>query len=522
MMHDLIIEDGLVIDGSGTPKTKADIAILNGRISAIGHLKDETALKRMGVSGKMVCPGFVDAHNHSEGWLLKQGHFTHKTKQGYTTEVLFSDGVSYAPVSDETSLEWMHYLYALNGLKAREYAGWKSVDDFMKLLNKRTAQNVIAEIPYANVRSMVAGFGSRPLTQKELGAVRKIIEHGMADGAVGLSTGLDYATQCYASTEELTEACEAMNKGKGLYVTHIRYAIGRLKALQEAVEICRKARIPLHVSHFMGKTEEEGEALLNYVDKVAMSEVDFSFDSIPYTSSFTLLNAQLPIEIWEEGPLAAIQKLDQPEIVKAFEKNLSNLPLNQFYIAWIPPNYPRHCIGMTLLEFAQATHKPVVYATIDLLKETQLTVLCLYRYTSETMVHPFLSHKAFMLGSDGIWQADGLVHPRIHGCTGRMLGACVKKHRLFTLEEAVRKMTALPCTRFGLKDRGMVRVGYAADIVVFDAEKIDAHADFQNPRNETTGIESVLVNGVPIIQNDDVLNDSENPFPGRALRFHRD
>ncbi|MBL8025509.1 MAG: amidohydrolase family protein [Fibrobacteres bacterium] len=518
-MFNIIFGNCEVIDGSGAKSFIADVGITDDKISAIGNLSSIEALKRLDLSGKAIAPGFVNVHGHSDGWLIKKRNFTVQTSQGYTTELLMTDGFSYAPVNPSTLPEFIHYLRTINGLELSDYSGWETITDYMKLVDKKTSQNTLAQIPYSNLRVIADGFSDKALSSNQRSAIRKIVETEMANGAVGLSTGLDYAAQCFATTEDLIDACLPFSGSKALYITHMRYAIGRLEALKEAVEIGKKAKVGVHISHFMGRTPEESEVLIDYVNKVAVNEVDFSFDSIPYTSSCTLLGAQLPLEAWTEGSIAALNKLKEPAVQKILDEKIKLLPLDRFYIAWIPGDSHTHLFGKTLAEYIVSVNKSPLDAVTDLLLETNLSVLCVNRYVDDTAVFPFLAHDKFMLGSDGIWQPGGFLHPRTLGSTGRLLGSCVKKFNLFSMEKAVQKMTDIPCRKFGIHNRGLIKENYFADLVIFNPKTVTERAGFDNPLDSTVGIESVYVNGIEIVSNgQDVLKPETTP-PGRYLKF---
>ena len=191
-MFDLIIKNGDVIDGSNSARIRADIGIVGDKIEHIGLLDDATGRHEIDAQGKIVCPGFIDVHTHSDGWLLREPNFISKTSQGFTTEALLADGISYAPLSQQTAREWMYYMHALNGLQFEHYEGWKSVAEYMELFNGRTSQNVIPHVPYANVRTLACGFGRMGPDDVQMNHIVYEIEKGMDAGAVGLSTGLDY------------------------------------------------------------------------------------------------------------------------------------------------------------------------------------------------------------------------------------------------------------------------------------------------------------------------------------------
>jgi N-acyl-D-amino-acid deacylase len=524
MFFDLLIRGAAVIDGTGAPRRVADVAIAGDRIVAIGALSAHAASARhvLDGDGRVLSPGFIDVHTHSDGWLAKTANLTAKTSQGFTSEVLMSDGVSYAPVTPENYRDWFTYLRALDGLQLADYRGWRTIADYLALVDRCTAQNVIAQIPYANVRVLASGWGRGPLDDTQVKIMRRAVEQAMDAGAVGISTGLDYIAECFASTDELVEVCSAIRPWRGLYATHIRYKKGTLAGLREAVEIGRRAELPVHVSHLKAASPAEAEEILNYVDRVAVREVDFSFDVYPYLASSTILHYLLPYEVWEDGPLAAVAKLADPAIRARFESLLAccGAPLERIVLAWTASKAGAACQGQNVLQYAARQDKSPADALADLLMEENLAVLCVIETGDDEWIDPFLEHPKFMLGSDGIFFADGQVHPRVYGSAPRMLGPLVRDRKLFSLEEAVRKMTAAPAERFGLADRGQIREGAFADLVLFDPRTVSDRATYADPHRLSVGIERVLVNGVEIFSHGRPIDLPATELPGRALRFN--
>ena len=518
-MHDIIIANGTLIDGSKTNRYKSDIAIQGDRICQIGDLGREKARQTIDAGGKIVAPGFVDVHNHSDAWLLKIPHLLPKTTQGFTTEVIMADGISYAPVDARTRHHWTYYLRALNGLQLREDEGWESLADYMGLIEGRSAQNAITHIPYANLRTLACGWGRQVPDDVQIQEILAEVEAGMAAGAVGISTGLDYISECFASTDELVEICSAMAPQQGLYATHVRYKKGTLEGIQEAVEIGRRAQVPVHISHFKGTTPEQIDTLLTYVDEVASREVDFSFDVYPYLPGSTMLSFFLPYEVWEDGPLAVLAKLADPRIRARFGLILKGVPLDRIRLAWLAGRDNSHYVGSSARAYIDDVGGTPEDALCDLLIQENLAVLMVTHHGDDALVHPFLAHEKYMMGSDGIYFPDGIVHPRMYGSAARLLGPCVRDHKIFSLEEAVYKLSAYPAARFGLKDRGTLRQNNFADIVVFDPETIQDHATFEDPHQYSTGVEHVLVNGVSIIAAGSEVKDLAAPLPGRYLKF---
>jgi N-acyl-D-amino-acid deacylase len=521
-LFDLLIQNGTLIDGTGGPRVRADVAIAKDRIAAVGPLAGAAARRTIDAGALVVASGFVDVHTHADGWLLKMPNYHPATSQGITTQILMSDGISYAPVSTENYRDWFLYLRGLNGLQQRDYQSWQTIADYLALLDRRSAQNAAAQIPYANVRVLAAGWRRGPLDDTQIKIMRRHVELAMDAGAVGISTGLDYIAECFATTDEIVEVCRAMAPWRGLYATHVRYKKGTLAGVQEAVEIGKRAGVPVHISHLKAGTLREADEILTYVDRVAVHEVDFSFDIYPYLPGSTMLHYLLPYEVWEDGPLAVCGKLRDPAVRQRFASLLSSfvVPMEHVVIAWTATRANAHLVGRSVAEISAAAGKEPAEGLCDLLIEESLAVLCLLEGGDDQWIEPFVKHPKFMLGTDGIYFADGRIHPRALGSTARILGPLVRERKLFTLEEAVRRMTSVPADRFGLVDRGVVREGAFADLVVFNPEAIADRATYSDPHQQSVGIEHVIVNGVPIVEGGKPVEDLGPEWPGRALRFN--
>ena len=518
MKFDLIIRNGLIVDGRQTPRYAGDVGIRKDRIAAIGDLRTATAPTVIDAQENVSAPGFIDVHTHSDALLLATPHLTAKTMQGFTTEFLMLDGISYAPVNRHTVREWIQYLRSLDGLPFEAYSGWESIADYMALLDGRTAQNVATFVPYANVRTLAMGFGEQTPNDYQLSDVQRQVAQGMAEGACGLSTGLDYADECYATTDELVAACLGMAPTNGVYVTHVRYARGTLAGVKEAVEIGRRAGVPVHISHLKGLTPAETAAIIDYIDLVAINEVDFSFDVYPYQSSSTMLQYLLPPEIWHDGILAAYGKLSDPVLRERFQRRLDAMNLAEITLAWLPSRRNADYQGVSLAKYVAATGRRPADALCDLLIEEGMAVLLVFHQEETGLETAFLEHPCYMMGSDGIYFADGAIHPRHFGSAARLLGHYVRRKRSLTLEAAVYKLSGYPAQRFKLRDRGMLRVGAYADVVVFDPDTIADRATFDHPYRPAQGVSHVVVNGTLILADRVPVTGA---LPGRYLRYNR-
>jgi N-acyl-D-amino-acid deacylase len=521
-VFDLVIRGGTIVDGSRKKGYSADIGIQGDKISAIGKIESNQGQRVIDATGKVVAPGFVDTHNHSDAWLLKTPHLYSKTSQGFTSEVIMADGISYAPVQRGNIYEWIYYLRGLNALRYEEYKGWESLGEYMAQLDRKNVQNSITHIPYANVRVNACGFGRAQPDDFQMRAMRREVEQGIEQGAVGLSTGLDYIVQCWASTDELVEVSKPLAQVQGLYVTHMRYKMGTLQALQEAVEIGKRAGVPVHISHLKGTTPGDIEAILNYIDTVAVHEVDFSFDVYPYLPGSTMLNYLLPYDVWDTGPIGVVERLRRPDVRARFAKSLEHLRLDATHIAWVAGKENSKHQGKMLSEYVDEVGLEPVDALLNLLIEENLAVLLVMHQGDDDLIEPFLAHEKYMIGTDGIYHEDGAVHPRQYGSTGRILGTWVRERQRLSLEDAIYKLAGYPAERFGLANRGQLREGWFADVVVFDAIQIQDRATFENPHQVNSGMEHVIVNGVAIVQNGDPNEELTGPLPGRALRFKKE
>lgn len=516
-MFDVLIRNATVIDGTGAAARQASLGISGDRIAAVGDLADATAQSEIDATGLVLTPGFIDVHNHSDGWLIRERNFAAKTLQGFTTEVLMADGIGYAPVSPLTARDWLFYLRALNGLRLQDYTGWETFAEYLEAIDGRTAQNAAAHVPYANLRSLACGFGKTTVDDFQMREIQRQIRIGMEAGAVGVSTGLDYIVQCFSTTDELVEAMTAMAPYDGLYVSHVRYKKSLLPALEEAAEIGRRAGVRVHISHLKAQSPGQMEQVFEFMDRTRR-DVDISFDAYPYQPGSTMLSYLMPYDAWTDGPLAAIGKLRDPVIRERFADGLNayRLELDKIRIAWLGSKENSHYQNRTLADVIDDSGRPAADALIDLLIEERLAVLCVMDEGDDRLIHPLLQHELFILGTDGIYCSDGPVHPRAFGSVGRLLGPLVRDEKLLTLEQAVHRMSGYPAQRFGFEQRGTIAEGHFADLVLFNPQTINDPATFEEPRQLTEGISHVFVNGQPVVVDGSPVEATH--APGRYLR----
>lgn len=519
-MIDLLLRNATVIDGTGSDGFPADVAVEGGRIARVGRIEGVEATRTIEAAGRIITPGFIDVHTHSDGPLLRQANFAAKTSQGFTTELLMLDGIAYAPVSAENWREWFVYLRALDGLRLDDYRGWTTIEDYMRCVDGATAQNALPLVAYGNVRALVLGFGPGPIDDYQSMLVSGEVARGMRAGAAGLSTGLDYLAQWHATTDELVDACRAIAPFSGIYVTHVRYKRGLRRALDEAVDIARRADVPLHLSHLKAVGDMSADDLFEFLGKCER-EVDVSFDLYPYQSGSTMLHFMLPYEVWCDGPLATLPKLADPQVRRRVAEGLQRhrVQLDRIRIAWVTTADNKIHQGRTVAQYVADTGRSPADALCDLLIEERLAVLAVFVEGDDEAAFPLLEHDRFMLGSDGIFFAESAAHPRVCGSATRLLQRAVQGRTRRSLGGIIHRMTQFPAERFGLTERGVVRAGYWADLVVWNPEQVADRATYENPNRMSAGIDFVLVNGTPVVDNGAVIEFQNGGAPGRRLWF---
>lgn len=516
-MFDLLIRNGRVVDGTGLPWVRADVGVTGDRIAAVGRLDSAPAKLTIDAAGKVVCPGFIDAHVHGDLALLVDPLHEPAVRQGVTTYVLGQDGVAFAPGSADTQRYMRQYTAGFNGNFPTPGREWRTVADYLALFDRTCAINVCTLIPNGNVRMEVMGLDPRKPTADELTAMRRIIREGMEQGAVGVSSGLDYVPSIYADEDELSELCAEIAPFGGVYVTHMRgYNPQKAPAaLAEVFNVGRRAGCGVHVSHFNCLAEQTVPLLA----AARASGVDVTFDLYCYLHGSTIVAMlTLPPEVLEGGIDATRKRLEDPAVRKALEPAFANprFPIETIRLASIPSDRFRHLEGRSLIEAAGGREpETLVNFVCDLLVAANLAVGCVIRHFAqrqEADVVALMRHPLMMAGSDGIY-VGGRPHPRGTGCFARYLGHHVRAGD-WSLEEAVMKCSYHTARRFGLKDRGLVREGMAADVVVFDPTAIADRSTFDDGKALAAGVEHVVVNGEPVL----LHGTPTAARPGRGLR----
>ena len=520
MKYDLLIEKGLVIDGAGNPWFKADVGIVGDRVESVGNLRGADAERRIDCRGLVAAPGFIDIHSHSDFPILIDPRAESKVRQGVTVEVIGNCGTSAAPMNSEVRAYRERYMVN----QFRSDFDWETMEDYLNFIDKRGISfNTVALVGQGTVRQNVMGFEMRTPTDSELKTMKRLVAEAMEDGAWGMSTGLIYPPSCYADTDEIVELAKVLPKYGGVYFSHIRgEGDTLLEAVKEAIEIGERASVPVEIAHFKatgrrnwGRTEES----LRLVEEARRRGVDVTFDQYPYVASSTGLTALLPDWAHEGGARRLLDRLRDleerrriAESPETEDRNWDNIVVSS---AKIHPQYE----GKSISEIARLEGKAPFDAVFDLLLAEEAQVDIVIFEMSEDDVRRIMRSPYMMVGSDGRAVAPrgilgaGKPHPRYYGTFPRVLGHYVRGGVL-TLEEAVRKMTSLPAQRLGLRDRGLLREGFKADIVIFDPYTVRDEATFTDPHRFPTGIPYVIVNGTLVVEK----STHTGALPGKTLK----
>ena len=535
---DLLILHGRLYDGTGNPWRAADVGIRGGRIAALGKLAGASARRLLDARGMAVAPGFIDMHSHSDYALLVDGRAENRVRQGVTTEV-FGEHISAAPLEGAAVPLLHQWLAGLGGLTLKP--DWTDFPGYFRRLERQgISVNVASYVASGMVRAAVIGDQNRPATPAELERMRGMVETAMRQGALGLSSGLIYTPNRYADVAELAALADVAARYGGIYASHIRNeGAGYAEAVGEAVEIGRRARIPVHIFHFKlggksvwGRMAEQ----VKLIEAARAEGVEVTADQYPYTAGMTLLEIVIPPKYREGGQEKFLARLRDPAVRAAIRRDLapeskalaldgaggvpgwespSAVGWDRIMLASAtrPENKPYE--GRRISEIAAGRRQDPLDAVADLLLSENSRCFAIYFQMDERDVTYAMRQPWVSVGSDGAaGPTAGKPHPRFYGAFPRLLGKYVREEKLLTLEEALRKMTSLAAQQAGLADRGLLRPGFAADMVVFDPATVADRATYENPEQFPVGIEYVVVNGQLVVDR----GRHTGARPGRVLR----
>jgi len=529
--YDLVLEGGRVVDGTGAPWFEADVAVRGDRIAAVGRLAGRPARRRIDARGLVVAPGFIDLLGQSEYNVLVDGRAASKVTQGITTEVT-GEGVSIAPLNARLIAEDREF-YEKYGV----VPSWTTLAGYFAALEKRgTAINLATFVGSGGVRDLVMGKENRPASADEMGRMVTLVEEAMRDGALGVSSSLQYIPNIYASTDELIALAKAAARHGGSYFTHQRSESSRIdSSLDEAFRVAREAGIRTQVWHLKtaykpnwGRMPE----ILRRIEDARARGIDVSANQYPYNRASNNLDACLPPWVREGGRDALLKRLADPDTrakVKAAMAETASDWENQYLgagggegvmVASVLSEALKAYEGKTIARIAAEEKKDPRDALIDIVLADRANSSCIIAIMDEADVRAALAHPlvAFCTDSpakatDGILSREGS-HPRGWGSAPRILGHYVREEKVLRLEEAIRKMTSFPAAAAGLPSRGLLKEGFFADLTVFDPATVRDVATFEAPNRYSEGIRWVVVNGIIVLERGQLTGKR----PGKGLR----
>lgn len=529
--YDLVIRNGHIIDGTGSPWYTGDVGIRAGRIADIGVLSNAEAKRTIDARGMVVAPGFIDMLGQSELTILVNPHLPSKIFQGITTEIT-GEGNSIAPVNppiktaDKTS--YKHYGITHDWTTFRQY--------FARLEKQGMGINLASYVGATQVRRMVLGDVNRPPSPAELDRMRALVREAMQEGAVGLSTSLQYAPAPYATTEELIALASEAAKFGGIYATHMRSeGDAIMAALDEAFRIGREAHIPVEIWHLKAAGKPNWGRMpdiVRHIEEARATGIDVSADTYAYPAWFNTFSAFIPPWAHDGGDAKLVERLKDPTMRARIRKEMltastewdnewQEVPGPEGIIVCVVHNKELLPLqGKTIADIAKIWNKDPIDTIFDLLiKDDAFTSVAVFGM-SEDDVALALAQPWVSIDNDSQGTApEGLLgrehpHPRAYGTFPRILRKYVREEHKLRLEEAIRKFTALPAQRVRLTDRGVLKRGMWADVVVFDPNTITDRATFENPNQLSEGMQYVLVNGTPVIDG----GKQTDALPGKVLR----
>ena len=521
-MLDLLIKNGFIIDGSGSPGfygavgvDKETLSILRGDVSSVQSDYEIDAV------GRVVCPGFIDLHSHTGLTILGEPKHEPKVRQGVTTELVGIDGISHAPFRNQEELHRYIWLDAgLNGYPPMP-ADWLTVAELLGKYDNKVSINMAYVLGNSPVRVWAVGWNDRPPTGGELEIMKSVVRESMEEGAWGISTGLDYPPGAYASTDELIVLSEAAARLGGFYHTHTRSSLrseGLMAPWEEALDIGRRSGIPLHLTHYRQSAEGVGSHLdyLGLVDDARQAGLDVTFDCYPYPYSGTSATIALPNWAKDGGPERLMAALLDP-----YEraKMKAEIPEDRLTESWLT-NFNRiensEYDGRRPVDIGEMRGQDPADALFDMILTEELGVSIVGLGTNPQTLPDFVSHPYGMIASDSILLGE-YPSPRSYGCFPVVLAEFVRSEKHLSLPEAIRKMTSFPAQRLGIPDRGLLRDGMKADIVVFNPVTVKATATKSQPKQFPIGIDHVVVNGKMVVE----AGIHTGVMAGRALRRGR-
>lgn len=528
-LYDVVILNGTVYDGSGSDGVLTDVAITGDRIAALGDFSEKHGKTFIDATGMAVSPGFINMLSWAPETLMVNGLGLSDLKQGVTLEV-FGEGWSYGPWNDKMKAEnkedQVDFIYDIT---------WTTLGEFLTFLEQKgVTMNIASFVGATTLRIHEVGYEDRPATAEELAAMEELARQAMREGALGLGSSLIYAPANFAPTEELIALAKAVGEFDGMYISHMRSESGQIfEALDELMLIAREAGVAAEVYHLKasGKPNwDKIEEVFARIEAARAGGLQISADMYTYPASATGLDAVIPLWTQEGGHDEWFKRLRDPElrprIIAEMEDptNPSNRwvnvgPERTLLVGFKNPDLKQY-IGKYLSEVAEIRGEDPVETALNLVAEDETRVDVIYFSMTEENVQKKIAQSWVAFDSDeGAYSDDEIftrnsAHPRAYGTFARVLGKYVREEGALTLADAIRRLTSFPATNLKIRDRGFLKEGYYADVVIFDPETIQDHATFENPRQYATGVEFVFVNGVEVLKNGEPTGE----FSGRFLK----
>jgi len=523
---DLVIKQGTIFDGSGNPGFQADIGISRGLIKDIGKISASRSVKVIHVKNLAVAPGFIDIHTHAGPELLANPRAESAVRQGITTLVSGNCGSSSFPIADEIYEEMREVLKKQLDVEL----SWRDISGFFtRLEEKGMALNYSTLAGHGDIRGAAMGFKDRPPTPEELEKMKQMVVENMKNGALGLSTGLEYAPGSFAKPEEITELCRIVAQLEGVYATHMRdEGDWLIESLDETFDVARRTGVSLQISHFKvayAHNWNKIDSALAKLDEAKKNGISVFCDRYPYLAGATSLSFNFPLWAKQGTTDEFLNRLNDPALegkLRAYvaerEKKLGSW--DKVVISYVVSEKNQHLQGKNILEASKEANKKPYEFMRDLIIEERDQVGMIAFMMKEENLKRILAHPLVGVGTDGGVAAPygllnrGKPHPRYYGTFPRVLGKYVREEKILPLEQMLEKMTSLAAKKLGLQKRGALKSGYFADIVVFDPDKIIDRATWTDPHQYPQGIEYVLVNGQIVIEG----GEHSGSLPGKILR----
>jgi N-acyl-D-amino-acid deacylase len=513
IMMRTLIKNGLIVDGSGEKPFVADLLIENQRIAKIGQVGEDGCDRVIDARGMAVAPGFIDTHSHSDLMILVNPYNETKIRQGITTEVLGQDGISMAPLPLKHVSPWRKNLAGLDGDSDDIDWTYETTDNYLKMMEQKgIGLNESYLVPHGNIRMEAVGLDNRQPTEEQIKKMCDITRREMEAGALGLSTGLIYMPCAYSHTREIVEMCKVVAEYDGVFVVHQRSEADTiLESMEEVIEIGRQSGVKVHFSHFKVCGKKNWKYIPNVIElleKAQAEGITVSFDQYPYAAGSTMLGVILPPWAHDGGTDKLLERLNNPEMrAKMVEDMERGIPgwdnfvdfagLDQIFVTSVKTEKNMDLIGKSLVEIGKIREKDAYEATFDLLYEEENAVGMVDFYGLDEHVIEFLRRPEQNVCTDGL--LGGKPHPRAFGAFPRVLGKYVREDKALKLEEAIYKMTKKPAQAFSLKNRGELKAGYYADIVIFNPDTVIDKSTYVDPVQYPEGIDYVIINGHVVI-----------------------